>query len=140
MKALHIRWQLTLTVLALMAAGVLPAHAGRIRIIRAVGTCVFQVATNASIKVGTNQLATLDDLRVGDRINIRYDREDGVLVAKQLADGVPHKPRNASTNAAPTAHHRPAAKGLARVHGVIQSINDQAGTVGITYNLRQRLQ
>jgi hypothetical protein len=139
MKALRFRRQLTLTVLALMAAGVMAARAGRIRRIQAVGTCVFQVATNAGIEVGTNRLASLGDVRVGDRISIRYDREDGVLVAKKLADGVPRKPRNPGTNAVPVTHHASGAKGLAVVHGVVQSIDDQAGTLSITYSLRQRL-
>jgi hypothetical protein len=86
--------------------------------------------------VGTNHAAGLGDLKIGDRLSLSYDRENGTLVAHHIADGVPHKPRNPSVNPTPKIQHPHRISSLAHVHGVLQSVNVQAGT--ITLNIKGR--
>jgi hypothetical protein len=107
-------------------ATVQPTQAARIRRSTAFQTDVFQVATNARIVVGTNRSAALGDLKVGDRVSLSYDRENGTLVAHHIADGVPPKPRNPSVHPAPKTQHPHRTSSLAHVHGVLQSVDVQA--------------
>ena len=124
--------RLSMTVAAFVLATVQPTQAARVRRSTSFQTDVFQVATNARIVVGTNRSAALGNLKVGDRVSLGYDRENGTLVAHQIADGVPHKPRNPSVHPAPKTQHPHRTSSVAHVHGIIQSVNVQAGTITIT--------
>ena len=131
--------RLSMTVAALVLATVQPTQATRSRRSPAVQTEVFQVVSNARIVVGTNHSAGLGDLKIGDRVSLSYDRKDGTLMAHHIADGVPPKPRKPSVNPAPQTQHPRQASSLAHVHGVLQSVDVQAGTITITIKGRRPL-
>ena len=131
--------RLILTVAAFVLATVQPIQAAKIKRSTAFQTDVFQVATNAAIVVGTNRMAVLGDLNVGDRVSLGYDKTNGTLVAHHIADGVPHKAHNSSANPAPKTQHPHRTSSLAHVHGILQSVDVQAGTITITIKGRRTL-
>ena len=137
MKTLFFRRQLFLAVVALAGAGVVPAQAARYSRTPVYRTAVFQTASTVKIAVGVNPSATLMDVRVGDHVSIAYDQENGALVAHHISDGVPPKPRTACVNPSPAAHHHSTtAPVYSHVHGVVQSVDPQSGTVTIAYKAR----
>jgi len=139
MKIPVLATRLIVTVAALLLITVEPTQAARFRRGRAFQTDVFQVATNARIVVGTNHSAALGDLKIGDRVSVGYNRENGTLVAHHIADGVPPKPRNPSVNPAPNSQHPHRTSSLAQVHGILQSVNVEAGTITIATRGRHAL-
>jgi Cu/Ag efflux protein CusF len=135
MKTSFFYRQLILIILALVFAGTLPTEAARVRRVRTLQTGTFLVASNATIVVGTNHMASLSDLNVGDRVSLAYAQENGASVVHRIADGVPHKPRNSDGNPSPKPHSQTGVS-LLHAHGFIQSVDVQAGTVTITRKLR----
>jgi len=137
MKTLFIRLQFILAVVAWAMIGVVPAQAARFSKNQVYRTAVFQTASTVKIAVGVNRSATLLDVKVGDHVSIAYDQENGALVAHHISDGVPPKPRTPGVNPLPAAHqHSAAASAYFHVHGVIQSVDPQNGTVTIAYKAR----
>ncbi|SPE52300.1 exported hypothetical protein [Verrucomicrobia bacterium] len=135
MKTSFVRWQLPLALLALTFPLAAPAQASRLRVLPALQTETFQVATNARIVVGTNRMASLADLKIGDHVSIGYLQENGAQVARRIADGVPHKPRNPGSTP-PQKTHTPGTQGLLHTHGVIRVVDVQAATLTIVHRLR----
>ena len=139
MKILFFRRQLILAIVAAAVAGVAPAQAARLSKHQVYRTAVFQTASTAKIAVGTNRSATLLDVKVGDQVSIAYDQENGALVAHRLSDGVPPKPHTPGVNPLPVAHaahHSATAPVYFHVHGVVQSVDAQTGSVTISYRTR----
>jgi hypothetical protein len=134
MKNFLFRRPLFLAALAVILAGVMPAQAVRLGKSPVYRLAVFQTASTAKIAVGTNYSASLLNLTVGDRVSIAYDQENGVLVAHNINDGVPPKPRNPGANS--VSHHPSTASTLAHVHGIVEAVNAQAGTLSIAYRVR----
>lgn len=122
--------------MALVLAGVLPAQA--VRFSKGVGyrTAVFQTATTTRIAVGTNHSASLLNLSVGDRVSIAYDSENGALVAHRISDGVPPNHSNLGVSFRSSSRPRLTPSTLAHIHGIVQSVNVQAGTLAIAYRVR----
>ena len=85
------------------------------------------MASNAHIAVGSNRSASLANVRVGDHVSIAYDSEQGTLVAHHISDGVPH------SNSVSSVHHHTKASSVAHIHGIVQSVNAQSGTLTIDY-------
>jgi hypothetical protein len=55
-------------------------------------------------------------------------------VAHHISDGVPHKPHNPSVTPAPSVHHAQKASVVyEHIHGIVQSVDVQAGTLTFTY-------
>ncbi len=139
-----LRKQLLFVILALIFSVALPVHAARFRRVYFFQTDIFQVASNATITVGTNHKASLAEIRVGDRVNVGYEKEDGALVVHQIADGVPHKAPNpsattsnkTSSNASAKLHPHGNGESLHHVHGIVRAVDVHAGTVTIAYRLR----
>ena len=137
MKTSFFRRQLILAAVAVAVAGVVPAQAARFSKHQVFRTAVFQTASTVKIAVGTNHSATLLDVKVGDHISIAYTQENGALVAHHISDGVPPKPRTPGVNPSPVAHHHSATASVYfHVHGVVQSIDAQSGTVTLAYQAR----
>jgi Cu/Ag efflux protein CusF len=107
---------------------------------------VFQVATNATIVVGTNHKAALADLKIGDRVSVGYEKENQILVAHRIADGLPHKAPNTSANNSTTnntgasssvkTHSHAKGETLLHVHGVVRAVDLSSGTVTVAHRLR----
>jgi Cu/Ag efflux protein CusF len=113
------------------------------RVLRAytLQTDVFRVASNATIVVGTNHKASLADLKVGDRVSVGYEKENEVLVAHRITDGVSHKAPNASTdntsaNSSVKTHVHTKGEALLHVHGVVRAMDMSTGTVTVAHRLR----
>jgi Cu/Ag efflux protein CusF len=136
MKTLFFRRQLIWVgvVLALALGGVWPVQAARYGRNLPYRTAVFQTANTTRIAVGTNHSASLLNVRVGDEVSISYDQENGTLMAHHISDGVPPKPRNLSVNSA--AHHLKTESTFAHLHGVVQAVDVQSGTVTLAYRVR----
>ena len=138
MNSSVLRKQFFFATVALVFSIALPVHAKRVY---AFQTDVFKVASNATIVVTTNHKATLADLKIGDRVNIGYEKENEGLVAHRIADGVPHKAPNTSTNntsASSSVKTHAHAKGetLFHVHGVVRAVDVASGTVTVAHRLR----
>jgi Cu/Ag efflux protein CusF len=140
MRISVLRKQFLFATAALIASMALPVHA---RILRAYTfqTDVFQLASNATIVVGTNHKAALADLKIGDRVSVGYEKENQILVAHRIADGVAHKASSASTtntNASSSVKTHSHAKGetLLHVHGVVRAVDLSSGMVTVAHRLR----
>jgi len=127
MNPFNFRWQLPLLVVGLTLAGALPTQAAIHRRASVAQVATFQVASNARIAVGSNRSASLASVRVGDHVSIAYDLEKGTLVAHHISDGVPYN------NSVSTTHHQTKASSFAHIHGIVQSVNTQSGTLTIDY-------
>jgi Cu/Ag efflux protein CusF len=135
-----LRRQFLFATAALIVSMALPVHA---RVLRAYTfqTDMFRIANNATIVVGANHKASLADLKVGDRVSVGYEKENNVLVAHRISDGVPHKAPNTSTNntgASSSVKTHSHAKGetLLHVHGVVRAVDIASGTVTVAHRLR----
>ena len=135
-----LRRQFLFATVAVMVSIALPVHA---RVLRAYSfqTDVFRIANNATIGVGTNHKASLADLKVGDRVTVGYEKENNVLVAHRISDGVAHKASNTGTNntsasSSVKTHAHPKGEALLHVHGVVRAVDTASGTVTIAHKLR----
>lgn len=139
MKTFPFRPQILLAVAALILAGGMPAQAIRIKQGLVYRTAVFQIASTTQIAVGTNRSASLLNLRVGDHVSIAFDQENGAWVARHISDDVPPKPHSAPTSVHPSSaahHHSSIAPALAHIHGVVHSVDPQAGTLTLAYKAK----
>jgi Cu/Ag efflux protein CusF len=130
------RSQILLALLTVTLALALPVQAARWRRLPGFQTETFLVSPKTMIAVGTQRAASLGNLRLGDRVSIGYVQENGVLVARRIADGVPHKVASPGSNPSPKTHHSPVTQALLHAHGVVRAIDVQAGTVTIVHRLR----
>lgn len=127
----------SLALLALSAMLVCPAHAAHLRRVALVQTETFRVAGNTAIVVGTNRKAALGDIKAGDRVAIAYLEENGGKVARRISDGVPLKPKAENPEAKQTTpHHHAANPNLLHVHGIVQAVNTEAGTLTLSHRPR----
>jgi putative ubiquitin-RnfH superfamily antitoxin RatB of RatAB toxin-antitoxin module len=92
----------------------------------------FKVDESCMIVIPDKKQATLADLKVGDRINIRYQSQSGVLVADRIALPQPRSAKQPKTSS-PSGHPQQPPKPTNELHarGTITSINPQANTVTI---------
>jgi hypothetical protein len=140
MNSSVLRKQFLFATVALMLSIGFPVHA---RVLRAYTfqTDVFRIATNATIVVGTNHKATLADLKIGDRVSVGYEKENQILVAHRVSDGVAHKAPSSGTNTTSASssvktHSHANGETLLHVHGVVQAIDVGSGTVTVAHRLR----
>lgn len=118
-----------------VASLAVPAQAAHLRRVAVVQTETFRVASNAVIAVGANRHASLGDVKVGDRISVAYLDQGGTLMARHISDGVPHKPRTSESTPQKPQHHS-SNSNLLHVHGVVNAVDPEAGTVTITHRRR----
>ena len=142
MKPSLSRWQPMLAVITVTLSLALPAEAARLRRhsavprhVAAAQTETFSVASDVKIAVG-NHSASLGDLRPGDQVSIGYVQENGVRVARRIADGVTHNASNRGKSSVPKTEAHAGMTTLAHAHGVVQSVDLQAGTLTITHQRR----
>ena len=135
-----LRKQFLFASVALMVSIGFPVHA---RVLRAYTfqTDLFRVGSNATIVVGTNHKASLSDLKIGDRVSVGYEKENNVLVAHRISDGVAHKTPSASTtntnaNSSEKTHSHAKGETLQHVHGVVRAVDIASGTVTVAHRLR----
>lgn|SRR6516225_8938205 len=136
-----LRKQLLFTAAALIFAIALPVHAARLKRVYTFQTDVFRVASNATIVVGDNHKAALGDIKIGDRVSIGYEKENNVLVAHRISDGVPRKAPNSgtsNTSASSSVKTHPHTKGetLLHIHGVVRAVDISSGTVTVAHRSR----
>jgi len=57
----------------------------------------FQVVSGTEIDVGVNTVATLDDLKIGDHVQVRYHKNGKALVADRITDTSENNTRHGSS-------------------------------------------
>lgn len=134
MKIQHAHWNVSLAILLLLAL-IVPAQAGRFKHYANYQAATFQLSGAAQIAVGSNPSGSLLDLRHGEHVTVTYDQENGTLVAHRITAAVVHNPKPLASGPKPSGHHQSgrAESGYWSVHGVIASVNAQAGTLTIVY-------
>jgi Cu/Ag efflux protein CusF len=129
MKIQLSHWKICAAIILLLAL-VWPAQAARYRHYSNYQTATFQVSDTTQVAVGSNEPASLLGLRRGEHVSVVYDQENGLLVAHRITSAVSHNPKPLETHAKSTGHHQ---ADYWSVHGVIESVNPQAGTLTIAY-------
>jgi hypothetical protein len=92
----------------------------------------FKVDDGCKVVTPDKKQATLADLKVGDKVNIRYQSQNGVLVADRIVVPQPRTAKQPKTSS-PSGHPQqpPKPTNELRAHGTITGINPQANTVTI---------
>jgi hypothetical protein len=131
MKIRCSHWKILVATILLLAV-ILPAQAARYRRYQ---TAAFQLSDTAQIAVGSNQSASLLDLRRGEHVSVVYDQENGALVAHRITAAVSHNPKPLASGSKSAGHHQTGSTQSSywSVHGVVESVNPQAGTLTIAY-------
>jgi hypothetical protein len=95
-------------------------------------TQTFKVADNCRISIPDNKQATLGDLKIGDKVAIRYQEQLGASVANRIAKVVPPTGEHPKTTPPSTEPHpaTPANSDL-HAHGTITGIDPQGKTLTI---------
>jgi Cu/Ag efflux protein CusF len=121
----------------------MPADAARLRRhssglgrFTAAQTETFSVASDVKIAVGSNHSASLGDLKPGDQVSIGYAQEHGARVAHHIADGVTHNASKPGKSSAPKTQTHTGTSALTHAHGIVQSVDLQAGTMTIAHKRR----
>jgi Cu/Ag efflux protein CusF len=137
MKASSFRWQPLLAGVFATVFFTYSADAARVRHLprhhAAVQTETFSVAKDARIAIGSNGSASLGDVRIGDTINIGYVQENGALVARHIADAVQHTAVHSTKSPETKAQHHAGMATLSHTHGIVRSVDVQAGTITIAH-------
>jgi Cu/Ag efflux protein CusF len=143
MKTMLFRWQPLLAVITVTLVLALPVEAARLRHhsavprrLPAVQTETFSVASDVKIAVGSSHSASLSDLRIGDQVSIGYIQENGARVARHIADGVTPNASNPGKSSVPKTQTHAGMPALTHAHGVVQSVDIQAGTLTIAHKRR----
>ena len=131
MRIPHLHWKMFAATILLLAM-VWPAQAARFRRYN-YQVATFQLANTAQIAVNSNQGASLLNLQRGERVNVVYDQENGALVAHRVTAVATHNPKPLSSGLRSSGHQQTAQPNYWNVHGVISSVNPQAGTFTIVY-------
>jgi len=65
----------------------------------------FQIVSGTGIAVGDKTVATLDDLRIGDRVQVRYHKNGKSLIADQINDTSWNNTRRGSSTGGGSGPH-----------------------------------
>jgi Cu/Ag efflux protein CusF len=127
MKTLFFRRQLAIAVIVATTV-IVSAHAT----VPTARQAVFQIVSTTKIALGTDHSASLVNLKIGDRVSIAYNQENGSLIAHHIADEVPQK---IHSEAKYTYHHpKPSKAGtVEHMYGIVRSVDVQTGTLTIAY-------
>jgi len=90
----------------------------------------YKVDDGCQIVTADKKQATLADLKVGDKVDIRYHAQNGTLVADWI---IVHRPRNAQQpkTSPPSGQPRPKPTNEPRARGTIININTESNIVTI---------
>jgi hypothetical protein len=92
----------------------------------------FLVPMGCRISTATTSNATLADLKTGEMVNVRYEKQGETLVADRIVELLPHS--NSTHHSKPPVDptHPPLnPENTSRLHGTITSVNLQARTITI---------
>jgi Cu/Ag efflux protein CusF len=104
-------------------------------------TQTFTVADTCRISTPDNKQATLADLKVGDKVAIHYQEQNGVAVADRIAEVVPPTGEHPKTTPpASEPHPTPPANSDLHAHGTITGIDPQGKTVTIEEKAHSQIQ